>query len=288
VRRFGSCWGIPLGRAAAHPRLALAAQRQLRQRAETRPQPRRADDRIEPRRGATRGARPRKRSLGGRSGFVRVRSRAGRVRRSWPVEAEDRLAGRGGSLALRPRCHRSKVVTWTSIFGSSRPALLAVGRDEDQLLRGADQTTSHGNLDARHRSARHLIGRAPCYLGAGLGLQPSRGLVPRTMRSRLVRSRTASAACRAVMIPADCSTLAIVSWPRGDPRPARTPNAATNRPSASTSPSSSDRHRQIPLRDDDRATSGVSSGTSGHGRGCIDMTTPSCGRTSGRATARRS
>jgi len=35
-----------------------------------------------------------------------------------------------------------------------------------------------------------------------------------------------------------------------------------------------DPHRQIPLGNDDRATFAVSSGTSGQGRGCIDMTAP--------------
>lgn len=46
-----------------------------------------------------------------------------------------------------------------------------------------------------------------------------------------------------------------------------------------------DPHRQIPFGNDDRATLAVSSGTSGQGLGCIDMTTPFCGR--GRRKRRR-
>ena len=33
--------------------------------------------------------------------------------------------------------------------------------------------------------------------------------------------------------------------------------------------------------------SAVSSGTSGQGRGCIDMTTPSCGQARGKTTAKK-
>ncbi len=69
---------------------------------------------------------------------------------------------------------------------------------------------------------------------------------------------------------------------RGDPRPARTPNAAANRASAFTSPSSSRiRIARFPCRDDERAIFAVSSGTSGQGRGCIDMTTSFCGQAKG-------
>jgi hypothetical protein len=57
------------------------------------------------------------------------------------------------------------------------------------------------------------------------------------------------------------------------------PNAAANRASAYTSPSSSRiRIARFPLGDDARAIRVVSSGTSGQGRGCTDMTTPSCGQ----------
>ena len=47
-----------------------------------------------------------------------------------------------------------------------------------------------------------------------------------------------------------------------------------------------DTHRQVPLRRH-RAPPAVSSGTSGQGRGCIDMTTPSCGQARGESDAQK-
>jgi len=58
----------------------------------------------------------------------------------------------------------------------------------------------------------------------------------------------------------------------------------TLRATAYTSPSSSRiRIARFPCRDDERAILAVSSGTSGQGRGCIDMTTPFCGQAKGKA-----
>ncbi|HEY7432012.1 MAG TPA: hypothetical protein VH641_14920, partial [Streptosporangiaceae bacterium] len=78
----------------------------------------------------------------------------------------------------------------------------------------------------------------------------------------------------------NCSTVTIASCAGLIPGLPRTGYAAAKSPSSYQQPSSS-RIRigsDPPLRNAALATPAVSPGTSGHGRGRIDMTTPFCGR----------
>ena len=102
------------------------------------------------------------------------------------------------------------------------------------------------------------------------------------------RPRTASAACRSVRSSQNCSTVTIASCAGLIPGLPRTGYAAAKSASSYHEPSSS-RIRMAsdpPLRNALFATRAVSSGTSGHGFGCIDTMTRFCGRIRGQGTGR--
>ena len=102
------------------------------------------------------------------------------------------------------------------------------------------------------------------------------------------RPRTASAACRSVRFSVNCSTVTIASCAGEIPGFPRVPYAAPNASSSYQLPSSSRaRIASDPFRNAFLATLTVSAGTSGHGRGCIDMVTRFCGREGGRGRAGR-
>jgi len=70
-----------------------------------------------------------------------------------------------------------------------------------------------------------------------------------------------------------------VQLARGKPRPSPHPERGGKpRIRVHLAQLLADPHRQVPFGDDERVIRAVSSGTSGQGRGCIDMTTPFCGR----------
>ena len=84
----------------------------------------------------------------------------------------------------------------------------------------------------------------------------------------------------------NCSTVTIASCAGEIPGFPRVPYAAPNASSSYQLPSSSRaRIASDPFRNAFLATLTVSAGTSGHGRGCIDMVTRFCGREGGRGRA---
>jgi hypothetical protein len=73
----------------------------------------------------------------------------------------------------------------------------------------------------------------------------------------------------------NCNTVTIASCAGEIPGAPRAPYAPANAPSSHQAPSSSRaRIASDPFRNAALATRAVSAGTSGHGRGCIDITHP--------------